>query len=245
MALAACGATIAGGWPQEALAGSPPVSGTRTDTSTLTVGPGTSTLPGPGARTGPAVSRAPAARTTTPAPPPLGVRAAALIEESSGQELYGRNSSAELAIASTTKLMTALVTLEHTRLSQVFADPNYYPAAEDSQIGLEPGERMSVHDLLTAMLLPSADDAAEDLAYNVGHGSVSRFLGMMNARAAPARADAHALHDPDRARHARQLLERGRSGRSGPLPALRRAVLQGAWCERRTRCCGPETTSAS
>ncbi len=183
MALAACGATIAGGWPQEALAGSPPVSGTRTDTSTLTVGPGTSTLPGPGARTGPAVSRAPAARTTTPAPPPLGVRAAALIDESSGQELYGRNSSAELAIASTTKLMTALITLEHTRLSQVFADPNYHPAAEDSQIGLEPGERMSVHDLLRAMLLPSADDAAVDLAYNVGHGSVSRFLGMMNARA--------------------------------------------------------------
>ena len=179
MALAA----YAGGWPQEALAGSPPVSATRTDTSTLTVGSGTSTLPGPGAQTGPAASRAPAARTTTPAPPPLGVRAAALIDESSGLELYGRNSSAELAIASTTKLMTALITLEHTRLSQVFADPNYHPAAEDSQIGLEPGERMSVHDLLRAMLLPSADDAAVDLAYNVGHGSVSRFLGMMNARA--------------------------------------------------------------
>ena len=80
--------------------------------------------------------------------------------------------------------MTALVTLEHGPLNRVFADPNYYPAAEDSQIGLEPGERMSVHDLLTAMLLPSADDAAEDLAYNVGHRSVNRFLSMMNARAA-------------------------------------------------------------
>ena len=42
---------------------------------------------------------------------------------------------------------------------------------------------MSVHDLLTAMLLPSADDAAVDLAYNVGHRSVSRFVAMMNARA--------------------------------------------------------------
>ena len=36
---------------------------------------------------------------------------------------------------------------------------------------------MSVHDLLLAMMLPSADDAAEDLAYNVGHGSVRRFVG--------------------------------------------------------------------
>ena len=111
------------------------------------------------------------------------MRAAALIEESTGQQLFGENANAELPIASTTKLMTALVTLRHARLSQVFADPDYYPASEDSQIGLVPGERMSVHDLLIAMLLPSADDAAEDLAYNVGHGSVGRFEGMMNARA--------------------------------------------------------------
>lgn len=116
-------------------------------------------------------------------PPRLTARAAALIEESSGQELYGANANAELSIASTTKLMTALVTLRHARLNQLFTDPPYYPASGDSQIGLEPGERMSVRDLLIAMLLPSADDAAEDLAFNVGHGSVSRFLSMMNARA--------------------------------------------------------------
>ena len=65
----------------------------------------------------------------------------------------------------------------------MFADPDYVPAASDSQLGLQPGERMSVHDLLLAMLLPSADDAAEDLAYNVGHGSVTRFVAMMNRRA--------------------------------------------------------------
>ncbi len=115
--------------------------------------------------------------------PHLGVRAAALIEESSGEQLYGLNPDAELAIASTTKLMTALVTLHHARLREVFTDPNYYPASEDSQIGLVPGERMSVHDLLIALMLPSADDAAEDLAFNVGHGSVARFEAMMNARA--------------------------------------------------------------
>jgi D-alanyl-D-alanine carboxypeptidase (penicillin-binding protein 5/6) len=117
------------------------------------------------------------------APPPLGVRAAALIEETTGQQLYGSDADAELPIASTTKLMTALVTLHHARLDDVFSDPTYYPAPGDTQIGLRPGERMSVHDLLIAMLLPSADDAAEDLAYNVGHGSVSRFIAMMNARA--------------------------------------------------------------
>ena len=65
----------------------------------------------------------------------------------------------------------------------MFTEPQYYPAAADSQIGLVPGERMTVHDLLLAMLLPSADDAAEDVAYNVGRGSVPRFIAMMNPRA--------------------------------------------------------------
>ncbi|HET6869237.1 MAG TPA: D-alanyl-D-alanine carboxypeptidase family protein [Solirubrobacteraceae bacterium] len=116
-------------------------------------------------------------------PPLPGVRAAALIEESSGQELFGLNQDAPGAIASTTKLMTALVTLRHTRLRDVFTDPDFYLPPQDSQIHLVPGERMSVHDLLIALMLPSADDAAEDLAYNVGHGSVSRFVAMMNARA--------------------------------------------------------------
>jgi serine-type D-Ala-D-Ala carboxypeptidase (penicillin-binding protein 5/6) len=123
------------------------------------------------------------ARASTPPPPPLGVRAAALVEESSGDQLFGENANAQVAIASTTKLMTALVTLEHAKLNRVFADPDYPLASEDSQIDLEPGERMNVHDLLLAMLLPSADDAAIDLAFNVGHGSISRFIGMMNAKA--------------------------------------------------------------
>ena len=140
------------------------------------------------ANTPPRPSPSAAAHTTRPLPsapaaPALGVRAAALIEESTGQPLYGVNADARLPIASATKLMTAVVTLRHTRLGQVFAAPTYYLPPQDSQIGLVPGERMSVHDLLIAMLLPSADDAAQDLAYNVGHHSVSRFLAMMNARA--------------------------------------------------------------
>lgn len=116
-------------------------------------------------------------------PPSLSARAAILVERSTGQVLFARNGFQELPIASTTKLMTALLVIEHARLSSIFTEPVYYPAPVDSQIGLRPGERMSVHDLMLALLLPSADDAAQDLAYNVGHRSVGRFIGMMNARA--------------------------------------------------------------
>jgi serine-type D-Ala-D-Ala carboxypeptidase (penicillin-binding protein 5/6) len=126
----------------------------------------------------------PAAARAAPAPPLLPVRTAVLIEQSTGQRLYGVNPDQEVPIASATKLMTALLTLEHVRhLGRVFTAPNYYASAVDSQIGLVPGERMSVHDLLIALMLPSADDAAEDLAFNVGAGSVGHFIGMMNVRA--------------------------------------------------------------
>jgi D-alanyl-D-alanine carboxypeptidase (penicillin-binding protein 5/6) len=119
-----------------------------------------------------------------PSPPALGVTGAILVAPDTHQVLDAVAPNRELAIASTTKLMTALLTLEHVhRLGAMFTQPDYYSAAVDSQIGLVPGERMSVHDLLIALMLPSADDAAEDLAYNVGHGSVARFVGMMNARA--------------------------------------------------------------
>jgi D-alanyl-D-alanine carboxypeptidase (penicillin-binding protein 5/6) len=80
--------------------------------------------------------------------------------------------------------MTALIVLQHVhKLSTMFTQNEYRSAAIDSQIGLAPGERMSVHDLLLALMLPSADDAAEDLAFNIGHGSVTRFVQMMNAEA--------------------------------------------------------------
>jgi D-alanyl-D-alanine carboxypeptidase (penicillin-binding protein 5/6) len=118
------------------------------------------------------------------AAPRLAVRSAALYAPRTGQMLYGDNLNREAAIASTTKLMTALIVLEHVHhLGTIFTQPDYYSAPTDSQIGLRPGDRMSVHDLLIALMLPSADDAAQDLAYNVGHGSVARFVGMMNARA--------------------------------------------------------------
>ena len=264
VALAAFGAIVAGSL-LGALAGAPPAraatttaqtapSGTSTATTALaattlttpastaaTTALAATTLTTP-ARTAVATS---AARDTTPPPPPLGVRAAALIEESSDQQLFGENANAELAIASTTKLMTALITLEHTRLNRVFADPDYPLASEDSQIGLEPGERMSVHDLLLAMLLPSADDAA-DRSRLQRRPRIDQPVRRDDERScAPARADAHPLLDSERARHAGQLLERERPRQRWLGTTSSTSRSSGSRSGKRTRCCGPETTSAS
>jgi D-alanyl-D-alanine carboxypeptidase (penicillin-binding protein 5/6) len=119
-----------------------------------------------------------------PTPPALGARAAVVYAPATGQTLLAVDPDREVPIASTTKLMTALVVLQHVHdLGETLTYPDYHQASTDSQIGLVPGERMTVHDLLIAMMLPSADDAAQDLAFNVGHGSVSRFVAMMNAQA--------------------------------------------------------------
>ncbi|MCL2418716.1 MAG: D-alanyl-D-alanine carboxypeptidase [Conexibacteraceae bacterium] len=116
--------------------------------------------------------------------PPLAVTGASLFVQGSDTPLWSRNGNAQLPIASATKMMTALVVLQHVRnLNTVFTQNDWTASSADSQIGLIPGERMTVHDLLVALLLPSADDAAEDLAYNVGGGSIARFLAMMNADA--------------------------------------------------------------
>src|SRR4051795_11611745 len=115
-------------------------------------------------------------------PPAIGAPAAIVIDARTGERLYARNADDRRAIASTTKLMTAQIALARTRPGQVFAMPPYPISAAESQIGLRTGERMSVHDLFRAMMLPSANDAAYDLAINIG-GSKARFVRMMNARA--------------------------------------------------------------
>jgi D-alanyl-D-alanine carboxypeptidase (penicillin-binding protein 5/6) len=85
-------------------------------------------------------------------------------------------------IASATKLMTALVTLERAKLSDTFRTSSYRPAAAESVIGLLPGERMEVRDLLRGLLVQSGNDAAMALAVGVA-GSERAFVRLMNARA--------------------------------------------------------------
>lgn len=116
--------------------------------------------------------------------PQLAVTGASLIVASSGRRLWSENGDAELPMASTTKLMTVLVTLQHVKdLGAVFTQGWWTDKLGDSEVGLVPGERMTVRDLLIGALIPSGDDAAWDLAYNVGGGSIPRFVAMMNDEA--------------------------------------------------------------
>lgn len=105
-----------------------------------------------------------------------------MIDADTGQVLYSRASHRRVPMASTTKLMTALLTLERARLGQLFTVVNYPATDAQSTAGLRAGERLTVSDLMRAMLLPSANEAAQTLAVRVG-GSVHAFVAAMNARA--------------------------------------------------------------
>ena len=126
---------------------------------------------------------APAQARAADRPPAVpNAKAAIVIDGRNGEVMFAKHPGARRQIASTTKLMTALLTLERTRPRQVFPASDYRPAPVESQIGLKPGERMRVSDLFEALMLESANDAAEALAEAIA-GSENSFVASMNERA--------------------------------------------------------------
>jgi D-alanyl-D-alanine carboxypeptidase (penicillin-binding protein 5/6) len=114
--------------------------------------------------------------------PDVRAPAAILIEPQTQDVVFARHADARRPIASTTKLMTALLTLESMRLDDVVTAAPYSPAPAESLMGLRAGERMTVADLLRGLLVVWANDAAVTLAVDVA-GSRRRFVALMNRRA--------------------------------------------------------------
>jgi D-alanyl-D-alanine carboxypeptidase (penicillin-binding protein 5/6) len=129
-----------------------------------------------------APAAAPAATTTAAKPPQVRAPAAILVEPATGDVVFRRNADQRRQIASTTKLMTALVTLEHASLDDVMTTINYHGSSVESLAGFRGGERVTVCDLLRALLVTSANDAAATLAQRVA-GSRQAFVKLMNAKA--------------------------------------------------------------
>jgi D-alanyl-D-alanine carboxypeptidase (penicillin-binding protein 5/6) len=117
------------------------------------------------------------------APPRISAPSAIVVEISTGDVAYARRPDDPRPIASVTKLMTALLTLEGRELSAKVRATRYAAASVESQLGLRPGERLTVADMLRGLLLVSANDVAASLAEDVA-GSRGAFVRQMNRRAA-------------------------------------------------------------
>jgi len=112
----------------------------------------------------------------------FGKVAAAYLVKVDGREVWARNPDRPLPPGSLTKMMTALLVLERADLGQVATVSREASRETGTRLGLAPGDRMSVIELLGAALLGSANDACHALADHVA-GSEKRFVSLMNARA--------------------------------------------------------------
>lgn len=113
----------------------------------------------------------------------VSAKAAILMHADSGRVLYEKNADEHMLIASTTKIMTAIVVLEHCDLDDLVEVDSRSAGIEGSSMYLKAGESYTVEDLLYGLLLVSGNDAASALALHVAD-SMEEFAELMNAKAA-------------------------------------------------------------
>lgn len=105
-----------------------------------------------------------------------------VLDAETGRQLWSRGANKRRLIASTTKIMTALVAISRTRPNEMITATNYRAGIGESLLGLKPGERMSAQDLIKGLLLESGNDAADTLAAGTA-SSRAAFVQAMNRRA--------------------------------------------------------------
>lgn len=112
----------------------------------------------------------------------VSAKAAVLIDTSDDSILYSKNADSRLPMASTTKIMTALIALEYGNLDRSYVIPDAAVGIEGSSIYLVHGEKLTLRELIYALMLESANDAAQAIAIIIA-GSVEAFADIMNRRA--------------------------------------------------------------
>ena len=114
--------------------------------------------------------------------PSVSAKSAVLIEADSGKVVFEKNAEEKLPMASTTKIMTALVALEHGDMEKSVEVNDGAVGIEGSSIYLKCGEVILMRDLVYGLMLESANDAAAAIAYEIS-GGIDEFAGLMNETA--------------------------------------------------------------
>ncbi len=144
------------------------------------------------------------------APPSVSAASAILIEAGSGRVLFEKDADIRRGMASTTKIMTALIALEDPDPTQLVRVSPEAVGIEGSSLYLRVGDAITLKDLVTALMLESANDAAAAIAIHIA-GSVEAFAARMNDKAASLGLEnthfdnPHGLDGPDHATTARDL----------------------------------------
>ena len=119
---------------------------------------------------------------STLAEPDVPSQAAVLLEATTGRVLYEKDAHAKRPMASTTKVMTCLLALEHGDIDTMVRVPEAAVGTEGSSMYLQSGEVLSLRDLLYGLMLTSGNDAAATIAIHIS-GSIPDFAALMNKKA--------------------------------------------------------------
>ena len=114
--------------------------------------------------------------------PVLNSRAAIVIDRNSKTILFGKNENEKRKMASTTKIMTAILVIEHSDLSQLVSVSSKAAGTGGSRLGLHTDDKISIENLLYGLLLCSGNDAAVALAETIA-GDLPNFAQLMNSKA--------------------------------------------------------------
>ena len=125
----------------------------------------------------------------------ISARSAIVIDADSGQILYEKNSGESMLIASTTKILTALVVIDRCPLDDIVTVGEESASVEGSSMYLTAGEQLTVKELLYGLLMESGNDAAAALAIHAA-GSIEAFADMMNAKAQELGCDGSHFENP-------------------------------------------------
>lgn len=134
--------------------------------------------------------------------PTLNSRIAVAYDRKSGEVIWGKDEHKRTAMASTTKIMTAIVTLENCDLTQTVTISKKSAGTGGSRLGLKADDKITMNDLLYGLMLKSGNDAAVAIAETVG-GSVEGFAELMNEKAKELKLEnthyvtPHGLDDPE------------------------------------------------
>lgn len=173
-------------------------------------------------------------------PPPITGTSALVIEEPCGGTLFEQNPHLSVPPASLTKIMTALVAVDHTDPDEIVLievnGPELSLETDSTVMGIEPGMRLSMRDLLYGLLLPSGNDAAIQIAEHVA-GNVPAFVRMMNEKATALGltdthfTNPHGLDDAELYSSASDMVIMGRALLNDPDLAqiVRTGTYQPAW----------------
>lgn len=114
--------------------------------------------------------------------PKINSRAAIVYDRSSGSILYGKSENDKRKMASTTKIMTAIIVIENSNLEEIVTISSKAAGTGGSRLGLHTDDKISIRNLLYGLLLCSGNDAAVALAETIG-GSIEDFANLMNEKA--------------------------------------------------------------